>query len=173
MRSFEGDSRRTAIDDLVASRTAAWTEQERESLGAVITALNPSARHLTDALDWLDEIAARDGARPAVALDDSDLQAAIRARGSAPDRLKRWKARLRRMRFPRLAARETEVASAINALDLGNAATVIPPPDLEGGVLTVALRARSSGELAAAVERLRTSVTRGAFDRVFALLDEL
>lgn len=173
MRSSEGGSRRSAIDDLIASRTAAWIERERASLDAVIAALSPSARHLTDVLDWLDEIAAREGARPATALDDPDLQAALRARGSAPDRLKRWKTRLRRMRFPRLAAREAEIASSIDALELGAAVTVTPPPNLEGGLLTVTLRARSSSELAAAVERLRTPATSEAFDRVFALLAEL
>ena len=154
-------------------RAASWTADERDALEAVIAALNPSARHLTDALDWLEEIAARDGTRPAAALADAELQAALHARDSAPDRLKRWKARLRRMRFPRLAAREAEIATALAALDLGDGVSVTPPFDLEGGTVTVTLRARSSAELAAAVERLRSSLQDGGLERVFRLLDEI
>ncbi len=173
MPASAADSRRATIDELVATRTVAWTVPERARLDAVIVALHPSPRHLGDCLDWLEEIAARDAGRTAAALEDPELQAALRARGSAPDRLKRWKSRLRRMRFPRLAAREAEIAAAVAALALGPAVAVAPPPDLEGGVLTVSVRARSSRDLAAALERVRASLTSGAFERVFALLDEI
>jgi hypothetical protein len=39
-------------------------------------------------------------------------------------------------------------------------------------VLTVTIRARSSAELGAAVDRLREPVARGDVERLFALLDE-
>jgi hypothetical protein len=57
-------------------------------------------------------------------------------------------------------------------MDCGAAVTITPPAALEGGVATVMIRARSAGELAAALDRLRERVARGDVDRLFALLDE-
>src|SRR5512145_642680 len=99
-------SRAATIAALVAVRTANWDEAERAALQAAMTALKPSASHVRDILDWLDDIAARERTRPAAALADSELDAILRGRGSGPDRLKRWKERLKRLRYPRLAARE-------------------------------------------------------------------
>jgi hypothetical protein len=157
---------------VVAARTAGWEDAERATLQAVIDALRPSPRHLNDILDWLDDIAARDGTRPAAALAAPELQAILRARGAASDRLKRWKERLKRLRYPRLAARETTVADHLRALDLGPTITVTPPPGLEGDVVTVAIQARSTAELDAAISRLRDRIARGDIDRLFTLLDE-
>jgi hypothetical protein len=157
---------------LIAQRTATWTAEERAALGAVVEALRPSARHLTDILDWLDDIAARDCVRPAAALADPGLHTVLRFRGSQADRLKRWKERLRRVRYPRLAARESTIADLVRAMDLGGAIAVAPPPVLEGGVVTFTFTARSTDELAVALARLRDRIVRGDVDRLFALLDE-
>mgnify|MGYP001348781207 CR=1 FL=1 len=157
---------------LIARRTATWTDEEGVALEAVVGALRPSARHLTDILDWLDDIAARDRVRPAAVLADRDLQAVLRFRGSPADRLKRWKERLRRLRYPRLAARESAIAELVRAMDLGRAVAVTPPPALEGGLATFTITARSTGELSAALARLHDHIARGSIDHLFALLDE-
>jgi hypothetical protein len=159
-------------DDLIAAHTTAWSDDERAALRTVVASLRPSARHLTDMLDWLDDIAARDGTRAGAVLAEPELTAALRSGSSAPERLKHWKERLRRLRYPRLAARERALDDAIRRLALGTAITLAPPADLEGGVLTVTIRARSSDELAAAVECLRERLARGDVERLFALLDE-
>ena len=158
-------------DQLLAARTAAWTDDERAALAAVVTALRPSPRHLADVLDWLDDIAARDAVRPAAVLADPGLRAALTSAGSAPDRLKRWKERLRRLRYPRLAAREAEFAAAVRALDLGRAVTVAPPAALEGGTVTVTIRAGSAAELDAILDRLDARRRTGVLAKLFGLLD--
>jgi hypothetical protein len=160
------------IETLIAERTTTWTAQERVALRTVVEALRPSARHLTDILDWLDDIAARDRVRPAATLADHDLQAVLRFRGSRADRLKRGKERLRRLRYPRLAAREAAVADLVRAMDLGSAVVVAPPPLLEGGLVTITMAVRSPEELAAALERLRDGIARGDVGRLFALLED-
>lgn len=159
-------------DAVVAARTAAWSADARADLERVTQALRPSARHVTDILDWLDDVATRDGAAPGAVLADPELRAIVAAGGSAPERLKRWKECLRRLRYPRLAARERAIADHVRAMDCGPAVAVVPPPGLEGGIVTVTIRARSGAEVAAAVERLRTRIARGDVDRLFALLDE-
>ncbi|MBI3767914.1 MAG: hypothetical protein HY271_05380 [Deltaproteobacteria bacterium] len=159
-------------DEILAARTAAWPVEARSALAAVVDALRPSAHHLSDMIDWLDDIAIRDGTSPGVVLADPDLRALLTAGGSAPERLKRWKERLRRLRYPRLVARERVLADHLRAMECGPTVGITPPPALEGGVVTVTIRARSAAELATAVESLRTRIARGDVDRLFALLDE-
>jgi hypothetical protein len=162
----------SATAALVATRTETWTEDERAVLEAIVAALRPSARHLTDVLDWLDDIAVRESIRPGTVLAHPALARALRIAGSAPDRLKHWKEALRRLRYPRLAAREQAIAAIVRGLDLGRAATVRPPSALEGGALTVTIAAASAAELTDALERLLAGAARGDIDRLFALLDE-
>src|SRR5207244_493650 len=75
---------------ILAARTAAWAEDARAVLAALVAELRPSAHHLTDILDWLDDIAARDGAPPESIMNDASLRAIARGGSSAPERLKRW-----------------------------------------------------------------------------------
>jgi hypothetical protein len=154
-------------DEVLAARTAGWNDDERTALAAVIEALRPSARHLVDVLDWLDDIAARDGVRPAALLGNPNLRAALAGPGSPPDRLKRWKEQLRRLRYPRLAARQMEFAAAVRALDLGRGVAVTPPASFEGGTVTVTIRADSAEELHAIVARLDDRRRRGALAKLF------
>lgn len=160
-----------AVAALLAARTAAWTAAERAALDQVVAALRPSARHLTDVLDWLDDVAVRDGVRPAAVLARPGLEAQLRARGSAPDLLKRWKEVLRRERYPRLAAREDALAATVRGLGLGRAVRVQPPAALEGGVVTFTIAARSADELAEVLERLHAALAAGRIEALFALLD--
>jgi hypothetical protein len=159
-------------DALLAARTAGWPDDARGALGGVVETLRPSARHLADVLDWLEDIAARDGTMPGAILGDAELRAIAASGGSAPERLKRWKARLRRLRYPRLAARERAVAEHIRALACGPHVVITPPTDLEGGIVTVTIRVRTASDLRAAIERLDAGIAGGDVARLFALLDE-
>jgi hypothetical protein len=155
---------------MVDARTSAWTAAERAQLDEVIAGLRPSARHLADVLDWMDDIAVRDGARPAAVLAAPTLRAALAAHGSAPDRLKRWKESLRRLRYPRLVAREQAFREAARALDLGRGVAIAPPAGLEGGTISVTIRAASAAELEAVLDRFERCRHAGDITRLFDLL---
>jgi hypothetical protein len=156
---------------ILAARTAAWNEDRRSAFASLVAELRPSAHHLSDILDWLDDIAVRDGAPPGAILDDAELRAIANSGGSAPERLKRWKERLRHLRYPRLAARERAIADHLRAMACGPSLIITPPAGLEGGVVTVTIRSRSPAELTNAVETLRMQIARGDVERLFALLD--
>ncbi len=158
-------------EQILAERTVTWTDEERTALAAIVGALRPSAHHLGDVLDWIDDIATRDGLRPAGVLGRAELRAALRTTGSAPDRWKRWKEALRRERYPRLAARERELAEAVRALDLGRGVTIAAPPAFEGATLTITIRAATYDELEATLDRFAAARATGALARLFALLD--
>jgi hypothetical protein len=147
-------------EEILAGRTGGWPDDARAALAGVVATLRPSARHLSDILDWLDDVATRDGTSPGAVLADAELRRIVAAGGSAPERLKRWKERLRRLRYPRLAARERAIADQLRAMDCGPDVVITPPPSLEGGVATITIRARSAG------------IARGDVDRLFRLLDE-
>lgn len=158
-------------EELLAARTTSWTAEERDAMATLVAVLRPSPHHLGDALDWLDDVAARDGVRPGAILAAPTLRAAAASPGSPPDRWKRWKEALRRLRFPRLAAREAEFAGAVRALGLGRAVAIAPPPSFEGGEITMTLRAATAEELAAVLARLGEANADGTLARLFALLD--
>ena len=67
---------------------------------------------------------------------------------------------------------DTSHAACVHAMECGPEIAIAPPVALEGGVATVTIRARSTAELAAAVERLRDRIARGDVARLFALFDE-
>jgi len=159
-------------DELLAARTATWAADARAALATLVDALKPSTRHLGDILDWLDDIAARDGVAASVTLDDAELRRIVASGASAPERLKRWKERLRRLRYPRLAAREQAIVAELRAMDCGPSVTITPPAALEGGMVTVTIRVRSAAELGAALQRLWERLERREVERLFALLDE-
>ena len=123
-------------------------------------------------LDWLDDIAARDGTRPAAVLAAPALRTALASSGSAPDRLKRWKEALRRLRYP--AARRARAGDSRRRC--GRSTSVAASrsrrrPALEGGTITITIRAGSPTELDASLDRLDAARRAGALARLFALLD--
>jgi hypothetical protein len=156
-------------DEMLATRTGAWSDQERAAMADIVAALRPSPRHLADVFDWLDDLAARDGVRAASVLAEPKLRAALASSGSPPDRLKRWKEALRRLRYPRLVARESDFAAAVRALELGRGVTITAPEALEGGTITIAIRVASAVEIEASLARLVR--VRADLARLFALLE--
>lgn len=162
-----------AVRTLLAARTAAWNDEDRAALMHLVTTLQPSARHLSDVLDWIEDIVARDGGAAAALLADPELVAVLRVSGAASERLKRWKGRLRRLRFPRLAAREAAFAASVRALALGPDVAIEPPVDFEGGAITIRIRAASAAGLAATLRRLDAALAGGEMASCFASIDDV
>jgi hypothetical protein len=156
-------------DELLATRTASWNDEQRTALARVVDTLRPSPRHLADVLDWLEDIAARAGGHPSAVLAAPTLRAALASGGGASDRLKRWKEALRRLRYPRLAAREQEFAAVVRALDLGRGVAITPPPGFEGGGVTVTIRSGSLAELVSALDALERARRSGELARLFEI----
>jgi len=86
------------------------------------------------------------------------------------DKLKRMKEELRRLRFPRLARLEEEIRKRVQEMKLSPRIQVSFPPGLEGGELSVQMKASSRAELEKSVRELAESLEKKAMKEIFELL---
>jgi len=160
------------IGRVVAVRWLRWDPGDAAALLEIAAALALGSNQLAELTEWLEDIASRDGLAPAVVLGGPEIRGILAAPLGRSDKLKRVKARVRALRYPRLAALERSLDDDIRALDLGAGVTVRFPPGLEGDEVIVEMRARRPDALREAVGRLARAVEAGGFDRVFSRLDE-
>jgi hypothetical protein len=146
--------------------------QDQQALMDIVSALKASENQVRDMLDWLQEIALRDGIEIKDVLS-KEMFAAILTdpRLGRNDKLKRVKEELRRTRFPRLSRIETEIIKRIQALKLKPQARLVVPAGLEGGFLTVQLKAGSHQELKQLLAELALAADKNEVKEIFELLD--
>jgi hypothetical protein len=154
------------------ARWKAWDEED-QALFVVARELHLGENHLRDFLDWLEEITTRDGGAVRELLTRAEIRQPLQSIVSRNDKLKAVKAALRRIRYPRLSRLEDDLRAAVKALDLGNGIQVSFPPTLESEEITVELKARNPQELTDKLRRLQRRVEDGAWQRLFALFDEV
>jgi hypothetical protein len=152
-------------------RWLGWTEADRDALADLAVGLKISENHLRDMMDWLEEISLRDGSTICEILAGSSIDS-IRTdpRLGRADKLKRIKERLRRWRFPRLAAIEDALTERIKALHLPAGIRLSAPPGLEGGRLKIEFDAGSAAEMWDFSGRLRDAAESDDMTQIFALL---
>ena len=145
-------------------------ETDRQALWSLARELKLGENHLRDFLDWLEEIALRDGVSFCEVLKGESLQRiSSDPRLGRNDKLKQIKEELRRLRFPRLARIEEEVRKRIYELRLRPQIQITVPPGLEGGV-NVQMKAASYEELERLVGELKQALEKKAVKEIFALL---
>lgn len=154
------------------ARWQAWTEEDQAAFLTIVQDLQLGENHLRDFLDWLEEIAARDGGTVCQVLAQGDIRRALETKLARNDKLKVVKDALRRLRYPHLSRLEEGLRAAVKALDLGSRVRVSFPPALEGDEITIEIKARTVKELDESLTRLRQRVAEGGVQRVFDLLDE-
>jgi len=154
------------------TRLASLAQQDQQALMVIVATLRASENHVRDLLDWLQEIALRDGIEIKDVLSKEAVAGILTdPRLGRNDKLKRLKDEVRKVRFPRLSQVETEIAKRIQALKLKPQAQVTVPAGLEGGFLTVQLKARSRQELQQLSADLAQAVERNEVKEIFELLD--
>ena len=148
-----------------------WETPASAALCRLALALKIGENHLRDLMDWLEEIALRDGRTIDAILADRvivDIQTDPRL-GRA-DMLKRIKEEVRRKRFPRLAQTEDALRARIAELKLPLEITLSAPIGLEGGRLRVEFSAASQQELKRLAAKLADAAGKEAVGEAFALL---
>jgi hypothetical protein len=153
------------------ARWLGWAPRASAALCRLALTLRIGENHLRDLMDWLEEIALRDGRAIDVILTDkaiADIETDPRL-GRA-DKLKRIKEELRRRRYPRLAQTEDAVRARILELKLQPQIRLSAPPGLEGGRLRVEFEASSQEEMKRLAAKLADAAENESAREIFALL---
>ncbi len=147
------------------------SDADQEPLLELAEALKLGENHFRDLLDWLEEIALRDSSSPSQILKEETLSRVLSdPRLGRSDKVKCLKEEVRRLRFPRLSRIEREIEKKIRDLKLKPQIQMSVPPGLEGGALTVQMRATSYDELKRLVGEVEQTLAGDEVKEIFALL---
>jgi hypothetical protein len=155
----------------IRERWLSWNAADGAALLEVALPLKAGENHLRDLMDYLEEIALRDGITISELLQSktiSDIRTDPRL-GRA-DRLKRIKDQIRRIRFPRLSQIEDSIQSKIRQLKLQPDVRLSAPAGLEGGDLQIEFTAGSPAELKHIVAKLGAAAESESLAEIYVLL---
>jgi hypothetical protein len=153
----------------IQDRWLALADADRSALLSLMQEIKAGENHFKDVLDWLEEIALRDGVAIAALLNN--LSPAIDdPRLGRNDKLKRLKDELRRLRFPRLARIEDEIQRRVRELKLAPGISLSVPVGLEGGTVTIKIEADSADEIRTRVRSLAGAAESAPMNEIFRLL---
>jgi hypothetical protein len=156
----------------IKERWLSWNANDGAALLETAVSLKAGENHLRDLMDWLEEIALRDGIAIGEVLQSKTISN-IRTdpRLGRADRLKRIKDQIRRIRFPRLSQIEDSIQSRIRQLKLPSAVKVSVPAGLEGGDLQIEFTAGSPAEFKSILAKLGAAAESESLAEIYVLLN--
>jgi len=147
------------------------SESDGAALVRLAETLKVGENHFKDILEWLEEVALRDGASVSQILSRDELtRIATDPRLGRNDKLKRIKDELRRLRFPRIARIEEEINRRVRDMKLKPQFQLTVPAGLEGAAVTIEMKAGSYDELKRLSAELARAVEEEGMKEIFALL---
>jgi hypothetical protein len=102
---------------------------------------------LLSALEMLAEIGLRERQGVAAILSRSELRTPLKGARSRPERASAFMAKLRELRFPRLARARARLEAAVAALRLPSGLALVLPKDLSSDEVMIRLTVRTPAEL--------------------------
>ena len=158
-----------AVCERAAMELLDWEEKDRERVVSLFRDLRCSASIQVEILDRLREISLRDGLKQTDVMDDPGFQSIV----DSPERNHREKTRdlrvyLDRMRFPRLTARVERFGEEHALLHLPGNIRLIPPASFEGDRWQMQVTFANPGELAEALEEVRSRAKPELLSRLMA-----
>ena len=119
-------------------------------------------------LDDLWEIGRRDIIQARRILQRAEIRRALAPAGLSPlQKAERLRAILRKMRYPRLSAREEAFAAALRRVGWPKGISIQPSPFFEDRDITVSFRFRNKEELAACLDRIAAAAGHEGIDDLF------
>jgi hypothetical protein len=156
----------------IKERWLSWSANDGAALLEVAASLKAGENHVRDLMDWLEEIALRDGIAIGEILRSKNIsEIRTNPRLGRADRLKRIKDQVRRIRFPRVSQIEDSIQSNIRQLKLPPAVRISVPPGLEGGDLQITFRAGSPGEFKNILAKLDAAAESDSLAEIYVLLN--
>lgn len=152
------------------ARWLSLSDADRAALLGLMRQVKAGENHLKDILDWLEEIALRDGIAIETLLRENLSAIVDDPRLGRNDKLKRLKDELRRLRFPRLARIEDEIQRRIRELRLPQGISLSVPQTLEGGRVALRIEADSHDHIRKLVSDTARAIESGPIKEIFALI---
>ncbi|MEE8074556.1 MAG: hypothetical protein V3T60_02900 [Candidatus Binatia bacterium] len=148
-----------------------FPEADREAMLELARGLRTGENHFRDLMDWLEEVSLRDGVSVLEILKGKSIEPIWSdPRLGRNDKLRRIKEELRRLRFPRLVQVEGEIQKRIRQMKLRPQIKISVPPNLEGGTLTLQLRATGHEELRGLFREISQILEGTEMKEIFDLL---
>jgi hypothetical protein len=156
----------------IKERWLSWDANDGAALLEVALSLKAGENHVRDLMDWLEEIALRDGIAIGEILRSTNISD-IRTdpRLGRADRLKRIKDHIRRIRFPRVSQIQDSIQSKIRQLKLPPTVRVSVPAALEGGDLKIEFTAGSPAEFKKNLAKLGAAAESESLAEIYVLLN--
>ena len=156
----------------IKERWLSWNPNDGAALLDVALTLKAGENHLRDLMDWLEEIAVRDGTAIGEVLRSKTISdVRTNPRLGRADRLKRIKDQIRRIRFPRLSQIENSIQLKIRQLKLSPAVRVSVPAGLVGGDLQIEFTAGSPAEFKSILAKLYAAAESESLAEIYVLLN--
>jgi hypothetical protein len=129
--------------------------EDRLKINELFTALKWSFNQQWEAIQWIIEIASREGRSIEEVINDREVTEILHSsRMSNPQKLKAIVKVLKRRRFPSLMKAENEFRKGISALPLPERVKIIPPRSFEGNNYTLEIVFSKGKELREKLEEL-------------------
>jgi hypothetical protein len=165
-------SRSKGFHPQIQQRWNSWSTEDGAALLDLALSLKAGENHLRDLMDWLEEIALRDGVVIRELLDSNAIsRIKTDPRLGRADRLKRIKDQIRRMRFPRLSQIEDSIRAKIRELKLPPSVRLSVPAGLEGGSLQIEFTAANPAELKSILAKLSAAAESDNCAEIYVLLN--
>ncbi|MDO8519882.1 MAG: hypothetical protein Q7T11_06935 [Deltaproteobacteria bacterium] len=137
------------IPESLQSKFKKFPEGEREEIYAYLSSLRPNDNKLREMLEWIHDVARRDGISPLALLRGIQIPNL-----DVPQKLEFLRDSLQKVRYPRYAKKKEEFEKIIQGLKLGGKIQVIPSPFFEEGKMEIRFRIGSEEEKKEIIKRL-------------------
>ncbi|TET37334.1 MAG: hypothetical protein E3J72_06195 [Planctomycetota bacterium] len=139
-------------------------------LSRLIVPLKMNANTTRDVVKMLDEVSRRDGVSIDTLLSTPPLADVFAGDAAVRKRRDDFIHTLRRLRYPEFSRIEDAFNIIVNKIKADGGINIKAPRNFEGNKITFSLTAKSPGELAALLGRLRAAVDAGDIGKLFTLL---
>jgi hypothetical protein len=153
--SIKASVARDRVSTRVCEMIRALNREDQRQVNQLFTALKWSFNLQRQAIQWIMEIADREGRSVGEVIGDERISAVVTNNNmNSPQKIQAMVRALREWRFPTIVESERSFTKGIADLSLPSKVRVIPPPFFEGADYTLEIVFREGNELRDRVERL-------------------